>query len=312
MTKRPRRKKTKAASRKKARKRVVRTTSAKTRSTRKADLKKAKPAAKARAGKPARRTRSAKAAAPPPGAKGAASRKAAQRIAPAPLASHVLSSRRTKAVAQRGPARGRVLPRRTHPAKRVPTAPRVAGVAVKGAMGPRFAEILTPAALRFLADLHRAFAGAGVEEGAGAPALSRDQISRAGNPDEEEAAAFVIDFAAPEMTTWASRINAHIALKERARGEAAIVRPRGWDVVEADVTIDGAPIAAVLFDVGLCLFHGAGASSPHRFHLSSLEEPGQAQRCNAVFAFALDRLDIPEGTLRVSARIDELLRGSPT
>src|SRR5215470_9223187 len=33
----------------------------------------------------------------------------------------------------------------------------VAGVAIKGETGPRYEEILTPAALRFLAELHRRF-----------------------------------------------------------------------------------------------------------------------------------------------------------
>ena len=41
--------------------------------------------------------------------------------------------------------------------KRLPAVPRVAGVAIKGKLGPRYAEMLTPAALRFLAELHREF-----------------------------------------------------------------------------------------------------------------------------------------------------------
>ena len=69
------------------------------------------------------------------------------------------SGRRPKVVAQRGPARGRVSVRR-HSAKPAVRVPRVPGVAIKGAMGPRYAEVLTPAALRFLAELHRAFEAA--------------------------------------------------------------------------------------------------------------------------------------------------------
>ena len=69
------------------------------------------------------------------------------------------SARRAKPLAQRGPARARVvaLGRRPRPAKLAIAAPRVPGVAVKGAMAPRYAEVLTPAALRFLAELHREF-----------------------------------------------------------------------------------------------------------------------------------------------------------
>ena len=38
--------------------------------------------------------------------------------------------------------------------------PRVPGVAIKAALGPRYGEVLTPAALRFLAELHRTFEAA--------------------------------------------------------------------------------------------------------------------------------------------------------
>ena len=44
--------------------------------------------------------------------------------------------------------------------KRRPAAPRVEGVAIIGKLGPRFTEVLTPGALRFLADLHREFEAA--------------------------------------------------------------------------------------------------------------------------------------------------------
>jgi malate synthase len=69
------------------------------------------------------------------------------------------SGRRPKAAAKRGPARGRVGVRRRAPKPAV-RAPRVPGVAIKGAIGPRYGEVLTPAALRFLAELHHAFEAA--------------------------------------------------------------------------------------------------------------------------------------------------------
>ena len=65
-------------------------------------------------------------------------------------------ARRAKPLAVRGPARARVTVR-PRVAKRLAAAPRVDGVAIKAPLGPRYAEVLTPAALRFLADLHREF-----------------------------------------------------------------------------------------------------------------------------------------------------------
>jgi hypothetical protein len=67
-----------------------------------------------------------------------------------------VSGRRAKSMPRRGPARGRVTarPRITKPA---PVVPRVDGVKIKAPLGSRYTEVLTPAALRFLADLHREF-----------------------------------------------------------------------------------------------------------------------------------------------------------
>jgi malate synthase len=62
-------------------------------------------------------------------------------------------------VARRGPARARVAARRRI-AKLVGVAPRVQGVAIRAPLGARYAEILTPPALRFLAELHRQFEAA--------------------------------------------------------------------------------------------------------------------------------------------------------
>ena len=67
-----------------------------------------------------------------------------------------VSGRRAKSTPRRGPARGRVSARRRN-GKPAPVAPRVPGVSIKGPLGQRYTEVLTPAALRFLADLHREF-----------------------------------------------------------------------------------------------------------------------------------------------------------
>jgi hypothetical protein len=302
MTTTRKRKKAKAVRRKAARKSAAKKASAGKASEKKTQAKKAP---KARAAKSARRRKAVAAKVTPAKrdpSKDATPRKAVKPSARPPLASHVLSGRRMKAVARRGPARARVSPRRTHPAKRVAAPPRIPGVVVKGAMRPRYGEVLTPAALRFLVDLHRAFEGRANELAAGV-----EESARSVNPNDAEGPARVADFAAANMATFANRIAAHLDLKDRATGAPAIVRPRGWQVAEASVIVDGQPIAAALFDFGLCLFHGAAAPPGARFHLPELEEPERAQLWNAVFAFALERLDIASGTIRASAKLDELL-----
>ena len=66
---------------------------------------------------------------------------------------------RRKAARKKAPARKKFArPAAAKTATRAaPAAPKVAGLNVSGEMGPRFGEILTPAALHFLAELHRKF-----------------------------------------------------------------------------------------------------------------------------------------------------------
>jgi malate synthase len=143
MTTRPRGRKAKAAAKKAARKSAVKKAAAK---HKKKPVKKA--ARKTRGATPARRRKTR-------GPALATAKRSARRR----FALLGVSGRRLKPVARRGPARGRVTarPRIVKPAA---VAPRVAGVAIKAPLGPRYGEVLTPAALRFLAELHREFEAA--------------------------------------------------------------------------------------------------------------------------------------------------------
>jgi malate synthase len=140
MAARPKRKKTKAAAKKSAK-----------RQAKKAVTKKVagkKSAAKSRAKKIARKAKSVRAK---PSKRPAA--KPAKKSARRSLAG---VARRAKPVVTRGPARARVTVR-PRVAKRAGAVPRVPGLVVKAPLGARYVEVLTPAALRFLADLHREF-----------------------------------------------------------------------------------------------------------------------------------------------------------
>jgi malate synthase len=115
-----------------------------------------KAAGKTRGKKAARRRKKAR---PARAAKSRVKRKAPTRAMRRPLAS---VGRRLKSAARPSAAR-RTRPRvaaRRRVAKPHAAGPRVPGVAIKGKLGPRYREILSPPALRFLADLHRAFEAA--------------------------------------------------------------------------------------------------------------------------------------------------------
>jgi malate synthase len=140
----PRRKKTKSTAKRGAKKTAKK---AGAKATRKKATKAAgkKPAAKSRAKTAAKKTKTAK----PKTAVAKPAKKSARR-------SLAGTARRPKPVVTRGPARARVTVR-PRVAKRAAAVPRVPGIVINAPLGPRYAEVLTPAALRFLADLHREF-----------------------------------------------------------------------------------------------------------------------------------------------------------
>jgi malate synthase len=150
----------KKAARKAAKKSAAKKTAAK-------KTKSKKSASKARGTKPARRRKGAP--------------KAAKRSARRRLSLLGASGRRAKSAGQRGPARGRVSARRRI-VKPAAIALRVPGVEVRAPLGARYTEVLTAAALRFLAELHREFE-AGRERLLAARAEQQERYDAGGLPD---------------------------------------------------------------------------------------------------------------------------------
>jgi|GEM_PF-4479853 len=317
MKTRPRRKKAKAAAKKTAKKPAAKKPAARKTAAKKKPIGKA--AAKMRGAKPARRREKGTGASAAPG-------KVLKRSARRRLTMPGGSGRRLKSVARRGPARARVTARR-RVAKPSAVAPRVPGVAIKAPLGPRHAEILTPAALRFLADLHREFEAARERVLAARAEQQRDDADASALP-AGAGGIVVVDFGRAAAPTWTSSVEGQISIKDRWRRKRAvvdaarnhrasvdrpavlIVRPRDWHLLEQLLTVDGEPISAALFDFGLTVFHNAkaqiAAGSGPRFHLPKLEAPDEGHLWGEVFAFAQERLGLPADTIRATARIDGL------
>lgn len=101
--------------------------------------------------------------------------------------------------------------------------------------------------------------------------------------------------------------------KRYAVGEAPTtlkLRPRGWHLAEAHLTLGGERIAGALFDFGLHIFHNARAlieagSGPY-FYLPKLEHFEEARLWAEVFAFAEERLGLEPGTIRATVLIETL------
>ena len=90
-----------------------------------------------------------------------------------------------------------------------------------------------------------------------------------------------------------------------------LVRPRGWHLQERHLLVDGEPVSASLFDVGLYLFHCGqrqlDAGSGPYFYLPKLESHLEARLWNEVFLFAQEHVSIPRGTIRATVLIETIL-----
>jgi malate synthase len=244
------------------------------------------------------------------------------------------------------------------------------GIAIKGPMGPRYEEILSEAALAFLADLHRTFdmrrlallgrraerqklfdAGetpdflaetaqvrAGDWKVAPIPADLQDRRVEITGPVDRKmiinalnsgAKVFMADFEDASSPTFANMVEGQINLKDRwaktidftdaSTGKAytlsskpavLMVRPRGWHLLEAHVSVDGAPMSGSLFDFGLYVFHNAkaqvAAGATPAFYLPKMESHLEARLWNDVFVFAQEKLGLARGTLKATVLIETL------
>ena len=140
---------------------------------------------------------------------------------------------------------------------------------------------------------------------------------------------FMADFEDANSPTFANCLDGQVNLKDRWAGQLThddpatgkayrlsdtpavlIIRPRGWRLDERHATVDGEAMSGALFDFGLYMFHCAKAaiaqgSGPY-FYLPKMESHLEARLWNEVIVFAQDYLDIPQGTVKVTALIETL------
>ena len=139
---------------------------------------------------------------------------------------------------------------------------------------------------------------------------------------------FMADLEDSLSPTWANMVGAQAALIEAVRrtltvqtpdrtyrlnGRTAtlVVRPRGWHLEEGHLLVDGVPVSASLFDVGLYLFHNgaetlARGAGPY-LYLAKLEGAREARLWNDVFVHAQAALGIPRGSIRATVLIETIL-----
>ena len=141
---------------------------------------------------------------------------------------------------------------------------------------------------------------------------------------------FMADFEDSHSPTWSGTIEGQINLRDavvgtityehpvkkssyRLNDEVAVllVRPRGWHLQEKHVQVDGRFLSASLFDFGLYFFHNVQplldkGSGPY-FYLPKLENHREARLWNDVFVLSQELLGIPQGTIRATVLIENIL-----
>jgi malate synthase len=88
------------------------------------------------------------------------------------------------------------------------------------------------------------------------------------------------------------------------------VRPRGWHLEEAHVTIDDTPLSASLVDFALFAFHNGSLLADRGqgpfFYLPKIESHHEATLWNDVFHMAERSLDLPTGTIKATVLIETI------
>ncbi|MGJ8560084.1 MAG: malate synthase A [Litorimonas sp.] len=138
---------------------------------------------------------------------------------------------------------------------------------------------------------------------------------------------FMADFEDASSPTFANMVegqanmidytNGQLTLKTEKKSYAIgdnpatlLVRPRGWHLEEKNVTVDGKPMSASLFDFGLHMFHnGVALAKDGRgpfFYLPKLESYQEARLWNDVFNFTQAVLGLDNGTIKATVLIETL------
>jgi malate synthase len=142
------------------------------------------------------------------------------------------------------------------------------------------------------------------------------------------ASVFMCDFEDALSPTWSNVVTGHWSVGEAVRRRLSFqtdekayalddriatlcIRPRGWHLLEAHVTVDGAPISASIFDFGIWFFHNARelidrGSGPY-LYLPKLESHLEAALWDKIFGAAQEALGVPHGSVRATVLIETIL-----
>lgn len=141
---------------------------------------------------------------------------------------------------------------------------------------------------------------------------------------------YMADFEDSTSPTWTNLIEGQLNLRDAVRGSISFtnpangkvyalkpktstlfVRPRGWHLDEAHVTVNGKVASGSIFDFAIYLFHNVHAlqakgTAPY-YYLPKLESHLEARLWNDVFVTAQQYLGVPVGTCRATVLLETIV-----
>jgi len=143
------------------------------------------------------------------------------------------------------------------------------------------------------------------------------------------ASVYMADFEDSTSPTWTNLVEGQLNLRDAVRGDISytnpgngkiyklnsktstlFVRPRGWHLDEAHITVNGQVASGSIFDFALYFFHNvhsltAKGTGPY-FYLPKLESHLEARLWNDVFVTAQQYLGVPIGTIRATVLLETI------
>ncbi|KAL7537304.1 hypothetical protein ACHAWF_005724 [Thalassiosira exigua] len=140
---------------------------------------------------------------------------------------------------------------------------------------------------------------------------------------------YMADFEDSTSPTWSNLTEGQRNLRDAVRGKISytnpatgkvyalkektavlFVRPRGWHLDEAHVTVNGRVASGSLFDFGLYFYHNVHTllqkgTRPY-FYLPKLEDYLEARLWNDVFRAAQSYFGVPPGTIRATVLLETI------
>ncbi|XP_044004522.1 malate synthase, glyoxysomal-like, partial [Aphidius gifuensis] len=131
-----------------------------------------------------------------------------------------------------------------------------------------------------------------------------------------------VDFDDGHCPTWYNQIlglhNVTQVVKNNIPGvpnitEAPILvlRPRAWNMIETNMSINGKNIPGSLFDYGLLIYHNGidlqKLKCGPAFYLSKIENSNEAKLWNDIFSWSEIYLNIPHGSIKACVLIENIL-----